>query len=114
MQLYDACKCAEPIHRHCLQGWLAARDASTDGRRRCEVCDQPIALAERVCVEVPLPSAAQLKAVGIKRFPMLCGFKGCRFAGKATHYHCVSGHEMGGRRCQCAPPSHSPKRRGLC
>ena len=56
--LYDACKCAEPIHRHCLQGWLAARDASTDGRRRCEVCDQPIALAERVCVEVPLPSAA--------------------------------------------------------
>ena len=46
---------------------------------------------------------------------MLCGFKGCRFAGKATHYHCISGHEMGGRRCQYHPlPTPSTERRGLC
>jgi hypothetical protein len=99
--LLQPCKCTSWIHRKCLQDWVSSRSASADERRRCEVCEQPIDAADRAGAlqAAPPPSAAQLKAVGIKKFSALCGFKTCSLAGTGEHYHCVSGHEMAGRRC---------------
>lgn len=99
--LLQPCKCNSWIHRKCLQDWISSRSASTDERRRCEVCEEPIGAADRegALQAAPPPSAAQLKAVGIKKFSALCGFPTCSLAGTGAHYHCVLGHEMAGRKC---------------
>ena len=99
--LLQPCRCNSWIHRKCLQDWISSRSASTDERRRCEVCEEPIGAADRegALQAAPPPSAAQLKAVGIKKFSALCGFPTCSLAGTGAHYHCVLGHEMAGRKC---------------
>ena len=114
--LLQPCKCSSWIHRKCLQDWVSSRSASTDERRRCEVCEEPIDAADRAGAlqAAPPPSVAQLKAVGIKRFSALCGFMTCSLAGTGEHYHCVSGHEMAGRKCiySSKDPRHA-ERHGL-
>jgi E3 ubiquitin-protein ligase RAD18 len=99
--LVQPCKCNSWIHRKCLQDWISSRSASTDERRRCEVCEEPIGAADRegALQAAPPPSAAQLRAVGIKKFSALCGYQTCSLAGTGAHYHCVLGHDMAGRKC---------------
>ena len=99
--LLQPCKCNSWIHRKCLQDWVSSRTASTDERRRCEVCEEPIDAADRAGAlqAAAPPSSEQLRAVGIRKFSALCGFPNCSLAGSGEHYHCISGHEMGGRKC---------------
>ena len=99
--LLQPCNCTNWIHRRCLREWIASRTASTDKRMECEVCNGPIAAADRAGAlqAAPEPTKEELAAVGIRKCGSLCGHKSCAFAGKGQHYHCVSGHEMGGRAC---------------
>ena len=99
--LLQPCKCTTYIHRQCLRAWIASRTASTGQRMQCEVCEGPIAAADRAGAlqAAPEPTKEELAEVGIRKCGSLCGFKSCQFAGKGPHYHCVSGHEMGGRKC---------------